>query len=186
MNQIDTIFIGDSLTYGYGVAKKSSWVYKLSERLNISYLNKGINGDTTPSMLLRYYEDVTAYNPKRVFIMGGSNDLLCMRSVESIIENISLMIKDSLNKSSIIIGIPPAIIGEMAFHLFSPSLSYKYAQESIVILRKELIKMCKNYNITYIDFYAETENRKDLYLDGIHLTRDGHDILYKKALKAFL
>ncbi|WP_244833727.1 GDSL-type esterase/lipase family protein [Clostridium sp. BJN0001] len=186
MNKINTIFIGDSLTYGYGVDKKSCWVYKLSKELNISYLNKGLNGDTTSSMLERYYEDVVIYNPKYVFIMGGSNDLLCMRSSSSIIENISLMIKDSINKSNILIGIPPCIVSEMAFNLFSPSSSYKYAEKELIVLRKKLIELCIKYKIKYIDFYEETKNKKELFLDGIHLTKEGHNILYKKALKAFL
>ena len=81
----DIIFFGDSLTYGYGVSKENSWVYRSSNELHINYLNKAQNGDTTPSMLSRYYSDVLKYKPARIFIMGGTNDLLCGRSVASII-----------------------------------------------------------------------------------------------------
>ena len=52
---IDMILIGDSLTFGYGVSKKNSWVYKLqNEYTNLKILNKGVNGDTTSLMLTRY------------------------------------------------------------------------------------------------------------------------------------
>ena len=77
----DIIFFGDSLTYGYGVQKEKSWVYLIGNILNLNYLNKGQNGDTTPSMLSRYYSSVLKYNPSKIFIMGGTNDLLCGRSI---------------------------------------------------------------------------------------------------------
>ena len=111
-NNKDIIFFGDSLTYGYGVQKEKSWVYLIGNILNLNYLNKGQNGDTTPSMLSRYYSSVLKYNPSKIFIMGGTNDLLCGRSISSIIENIEIMIKDAYAiNSHVILGIPPRIIG---------------------------------------------------------------------------
>ena len=79
---IDMILFGDSLTFGFGVPKKNSWAYKLQEQFsNITILNKGINGDTTSSMLTRFYKDVTSKKPKKVFIMAGTNDLLSGRNI---------------------------------------------------------------------------------------------------------
>ena len=66
---IDIIFLGDSLTYGYGVPKEKSWVYLTAKRLNLNYLNKSQNGDTTPSMLSRYYSNVIKYNPAPIAIV---------------------------------------------------------------------------------------------------------------------
>ena len=54
---IDFIFLGDSLTFGYGVKPKDNWVHKLSEYLKLNILNKGVNGNTTTDMLFRFYED---------------------------------------------------------------------------------------------------------------------------------
>lgn len=182
-NNLDIIYIGDSLTFGYGVAKEKSWVFKLTQSLSFLSLNKACNGETTTSMLARYYKDVLVNLPSRIFIMGGTNDLLLGRSVASIVTNIELMIKDGLNiNSEITIGIPPKIIGEMANALFSPSHLYTYAENNVLILKEELINICNNYKIPFINFYDLTIDRNDIYLDGIHLTSLGHELLYKEAL----
>ncbi|WP_315081474.1 GDSL-type esterase/lipase family protein [uncultured Clostridium sp.] len=183
---IDIIFLGDSLTFGYGVPKKDSWVYKIQENINFTSLNKGHNGDTSTSILTRYYEDVIKYTPNKIFIMCGSNDLLLGRTVDSIIENIELMIKDALEiNSNVIIGIPPSIIGDMANKLFSYSPFYKYAEENLSELKEAIINLAINYNLSYIDFYSITLNNSDIYLDGIHLNSLGNEIMYKNAVSYF-
>lgn len=182
-NNIDIIFLGDSLTYGYGVPKEKSWVYLAGSELNVNYLNKGQNGDTTPSMLSRYYSSVLKYNPSKIFIMGGTNDLLCGRNVLSITENIEIMIKDALEiNAHIILGIPPKIIGSMANKLFIPSSFYGYAEENLPKLRESLISLSKKYNTDIIDFFS-IEFNSEVYLDGLHLSSDGNFIMYKEALK---
>ena len=179
------VLLGDSLTFGYGVPIKDSWAYKLSKKLtDIKVINKGINGDITPSMLNRYYDDVISLNPSKIFIMGGTNDLLCGRSVKSIVDNIELMIKDSKD-SEIILGIPPCIKKEMAEKLFLPSEFYSYCTENLPVLREELIKLCNSYSITYADFYSLTNSNIDnnIYVDGVHLNSPGNNLLLKELLK---
>ncbi|NFG25347.1 GDSL family lipase [Clostridium botulinum] len=183
---VDIIFLGDSLTFGYGVPKKDSWVYKIQNNINVTSLNKGCNGDTSIGMLNRYYEDVIRYTPIKIFIMCGSNDLLLGRTVKSIIENIELMIKDSLEiNSNVVIGIPPSIIGAMANKLFSSSPFYTYAEENLIKLREAIINLAVNYSLSYIDFYSITLNNSDIYLDGIHLNSLGNEIMYKNAVSYF-
>ena len=180
------IFIGDSLTFGYGVKKSDCWINKISSLSNFNIINKGVNGSTTTDMLVRFDNDVIAFSPKEVFIMGGTNDLLCNRSINSIIENIKLMIIDlkAIN-STIIIGLPPDIIVEDAYNLFMESHTYDYCKNSLPLLRKELIALCKSYNCNYIDFYTLTNNNlnNNIYLDGIHLNPTGHELMLKEFLK---
>lgn len=93
------IFIGDSLTFGYGINKNKSWIGKLTytrfiKNENLKIINQGINGNTTTDMLNRFSEDVSILSPNYVFIMGGTNDLLSNREVSLIISNIELMIKE--------------------------------------------------------------------------------------------
>ncbi|AOR22562.1 GDSL-type esterase/lipase family protein [Clostridium taeniosporum] len=183
---VDIIFLGDSLTFGYGVHKKDSWVYKIQNTISLTSLNKGCNGDTSTGMLTRYYEDVIKYTPNKIFIMCGSNDLLLGRTVKSIIKNIELMIKEALEiNSKIILGIPPSIIGDMASKLFSYSPFYNYSEKNLPILREEIINLSINYNLSYIDFYSIILNNNDIYLDGIHLNSLGNDIMYKNAISYF-
>lgn len=185
-NDIDIIFFGDSLTFGYGVSKENSWVYKLTQELHCKSLNKSCNGDTTSSMLSRYYDDVLVYSPSKIFIMCGTNDLLLGRSLLSIIENIELMIKDAIKiNSKIIIGIPPSIISDMANELFSPSSLYGLAEKELIKLKYELINLCTQYKISFINFYDLTINKQNLYLDGLHLTSEGHKFMYEEALPQF-
>jgi acyl-CoA thioesterase I len=184
-NSFDIIFFGDSLTFGYGVPKQNSWVYKINQEFSFSSLNKACNGDTTTSMLSRYYNGVLIHNPSKIFIMCGTNDLLLGRSVISIIDNIELMIKDALAiNSQIIIGIPPKIIGKMANELFSPSQLYTYAENELLTLKSELIKLCNKYEVKFINFYDMILN-KDIYLDGIHLTSLGHELMFQRWLANF-
>ena len=178
------ILIGDSLTFGYGIPKNENWVYKLQQSLNCNLINKGVNGNTTIDMLIRFSEDVIANNPTLIFIMGGTNDLLSNKSLSSIIKNIELMIKESLSiNSKVILGIPPTIIGSDAYKLFSPSSTYDYCENELSKLREELIKLSKKYNLQYWDFYNLTlENMyTDIFNDGIHLNIKGQNLLFNYA-----
>ena len=182
------IFLGDSLTFGYGVPYNESWVYRLSQSCSYKIINKGINGDTTSSMMYRFYTDVTLNNPSKIFIMGGTNDLLLGHPISSIVTNMEELIKDSLKISTeVFIGIPPSIIKEMANKLFIPSPFYSYCENSLPLLRTELIKLCNTYNVNFLDFYSITKEiiDKNIYTDGIHLNFLGNTLLLNKALNTF-
>lgn len=191
MQNRNFVFIGDSLTFGYGVNKSKTWIecYKefcVEKSNDLNIINKGINGNTTTDILNRFTEDVTSLNPSTIFIMGGTNDLLSNRSINSIIDNIELMIQESLTfTDSIIIGIPPRIIKEDAYRLFMPSLTYDYCEKSLPKLRDLLIKLCNKYKLKYIDFYDLTSsiNHNEYYIDGIHFNENGHKLLFNKFIK---
>ena len=191
MNSNNFIFIGDSLTFGYGVPINKCWIelfkkYSLSSNMNFSIINKGINGNTTTDMLNRFTEDVTMLNPKSVFIMGGTNDLLSNRPLNSILDNIELMLKEALTKTNnIFIGIPPRIIKEDAYKLFMPSSTYDYCETNLPKLREGLIKLSKNYKIKYIDFYNMSLilDQKEIFLDGIHFNEKGHKLIFNEFIK---
>lgn len=67
------IFIGDSLTFGYGVSKNETWVYKLQKSLNCNLINRGINGNTTAWSVLRILD---TYNLR--FPLNFLGLLLCL------------------------------------------------------------------------------------------------------------
>lgn len=183
------VFLGDSLTYGYGVKAKDNWVTLLKNHLNLNIINKGINGNTTSDMLYRFNDDVINKNPSSLFLMGGTNDLILNRDISSIIQNIEVIIKEALSYNiEIIIGIPPDIIAEDANRLFMACDNYKYCESSLPILHKELIKLSNKYNLKYIDFYTITNKLKNssIYLDGIHLNPTGQNIIFEEAKKVFI
>lgn len=184
-----TVFIGDSLVYGYGVHKSENWVYKLNLNSNLNIINKGINGNITTDMLFRFNNDVLSYNPTTVFIMGGTNDLLSNKSISSIVDNIEIMIKDLLLLNcTIFVGIPPTIISEDAYKLFYPTDTYSYCEKALPLLREKLISLSIKYNIKYIDFYNLTLSniKNNIFIDGIHLNPFGQNLLYTEASNIIL
>ncbi len=62
------VFMGNSITIG--------WINKRPEFFDGKpYVNRGISGQTTPQMLIRFRQDVVDLNPKVVVILAGTNDI---------------------------------------------------------------------------------------------------------------
>ncbi len=181
------VFLGDSLVFGYGVSKKDNWVNLLKSSLNLDIINKGVNGNSTVDMLFRFTDDVILKNPNITFIMGGTNDLLLGHTIDTIIKNIEIMIKELLLiNSTIIIGIPPRIIVEDATKLFMSFTTYDYCNNELPKLRDKLISLCSTYNIAYIDFYNLTiNNDNNIFSDGIHLNPTGQNVMFQLAKDFF-
>jgi lysophospholipase L1-like esterase len=62
------VFLGDEITELWGRGRAKFFPGK-------PYLNRGITGQTTPQMLVRFRQDVISLKPKAVVILAGSNDL---------------------------------------------------------------------------------------------------------------
>lgn len=182
------VCIGDSLTYGYGVFRAACWVELIKDKLNVSVINKGINGDTTSGMLSRSYIDVIKKHPTHVIIMGGSNDFIANRSLKMIQENITELIKESLEHSIIpIIAVEMPIDKTLAEIKWSNAPDYDSINSSIENYRKWILKFCADTNMTCIDFHKcftenlENKSPKELYIDGLHPTVLGHKLMAECA-----
>ena len=85
----DAVFMGDSITEG--------WSFFLPEFFsNNNYINRGIGGQTTSQMLIRFRQDVINLKPKSVVILAGINDIARNNkfySLEIIAENIFSMVE---------------------------------------------------------------------------------------------
>ena len=62
------VFLGDQITEQWGQGSAKFFPGK-------PYLNRGVTGQTTPQMLVRFRQDVIALKPRAVVILGGTNDL---------------------------------------------------------------------------------------------------------------
>ncbi|MEY2950666.1 MAG: SGNH/GDSL hydrolase family protein [Saprospiraceae bacterium] len=62
------VFMGNSITEGWGYADADFFKGK-------PYVNRGISGQTTPQMLIRFRQDVVDLNPEAVVILAGTNDI---------------------------------------------------------------------------------------------------------------
>ncbi|WP_138203186.1 GDSL-type esterase/lipase family protein [Haloimpatiens lingqiaonensis] len=186
------ICIGDSLTYGFGVMKRHTWMEILKEKLKIDFVNRGINGDTTAGMLARSYEDIILNYPDKVIIMGGTNDFISGYNLKNVQENINLLAKEAKEHGiEPIIGIQIPTEPNMARAKWTKEVDYENVNSKIMNYREKIIEDCKLNGYKYIDFYKAFVEKiienKDYryYTDGIHPNYEGHKIMAVSAEKLF-
>lgn len=176
------VFMGNSITEG--------WVFMRPEFFeNRDYINRGIGGQTTPQMLLRFRPDVIDLNPKVVVILAGTNDIAGntgYTSEETIIGNIKSMaeIADANGVEVIISSILPAIE-----YLWKPGLN---PASKIISINKKLKAYAKKNNFIYLDYFsAMVDNNDGLKVpdytaadDLVHPNKAGYLVMEKLAEKA--
>ena len=92
-NKSRIVFMGDSITEEWG--RLSPDFFQPTH-----YINRGIGGQTTPQMLVRFKQDVINLNPILVFILAGTNDIAGNTgpsNIEMIINNIFSMAELSMS-----------------------------------------------------------------------------------------
>ena len=139
------VFMGNSITQGWGN-------YHASFFSDNPFVNRGIGGQTSPQMLVRFRPDVINLNPKAVVIMAGTNDIAGntgLISIENTAENIFSMAEIAMaNKIAVYIcSTLPAID-----FLWSPGLE---PASKIVKLNTILKSYCIENGLTYVDYYTE-------------------------------
>ena len=173
------VFMGNSITEG--------WVQMRSEFFNDrDYINRGIGGQTTPQMLLRFREDVINLNPSVVIILAGTNDIAGNSgyiSLESIIDNIKSMaeIANANGIKVIISSILPAID-----YPWRPGLN---PASKIIIINKALKAFSEENNFIYLDYYAAmVDDKGGLKVpeyttanDLVHPNKKGYLVMEKLA-----
>ncbi|WBW97487.1 GDSL-type esterase/lipase family protein [Oceanirhabdus sp. W0125-5] len=178
---MNILCLGDSLTAGYGVSLNENWVSIINKNLHPSFINKGINGDTSTGLLMRWEKDVMSTKPSMCFIMIGLNDLMRNTSPESIIKNINIIVKDSFSSGiiPIMLSQPPINI-HMASSLWDSYLNYSQILLKQTYLNDLFKDFCSSKNILFIDIFSyfksicDTEN---YHSDGIHLNSYGNSQL---------
>ena len=84
-DQHAVVFLGDSITHGWGDTLGGSFG-------DLKVANRGISGDTTRGMLIRLEEDVLALNPRAVVMLMGTNDLEEQATPATIAANVKLIV----------------------------------------------------------------------------------------------
>ena len=173
------VFIGNSITIG--------WLRKMPEFFEgKSYINRGISGQTTPQMLVRFRQDVVALKPKAVVILAGTNDIAGNTgpsTIEMIADNIFSMseIAVSNNIKVVISSVLPVYD-----YPWKPGLK---PAKKIVSLNKILKKYAKKNGHVYLDYFKKMADNKnglqqDLGADGVHPNKAGYAIMAPLAEKA--
>nr|UWI51608.1 SGNH/GDSL hydrolase family protein [Clostridioides difficile] len=185
------VCLGDSLTYGFGVSRSNSWTNIVSQETRLEIINKGINGDTTSGMLVRFNEDVLQNSPDIVFIMGGTNDFIAGAGNEVINSNIMAMVHQAYAKNIIpIIGIPLKPDTQNVREDWSSFTDFNIVSKKLELYNYWIRKFSMTFNTDFVDFYSEynksmeKEGYKNLYFDGVHPTKEGHRIIANIFIKS--
>lgn len=171
-NEDRVVFMGNSITIG--------WLNKRPEFFEgKSYVNRGISGQTTPQMLVRFRQDVVDLNPKVVVILAGTNDI-AGNTGPSTLE----MIADNLESMAEI-----AEANGIMVILSSTLPAYEYGwkpevepADKIVELNKMIKAYAEENGHIYLDYFsAMADNRNGLPInyaeDGVHPTIAGYKVM---------
>jgi lysophospholipase L1-like esterase len=175
------VFMGNSITIGWGNYNPGFFTEN-------PYINRGISGQTTPQMLLRFRADVIDLDPEIVVILAGTNDIAENTgpiTPEEIVGNIASM--SELARANDIKVILCSVL---------PAFDYRWKPGmepagKIVSLNAMIKHYAKENNIRYLDYFsAMVDDRNGLpekYSgDGVHPNKEGYNVmepLVQKAIK---
>ena len=175
------VFMGDSITDGWG--KKYGGQFFPGQ----PYLNRGIGGQTTPQMLIRFRPDVIAHHPKVVVILSGTNDIAGNTgpsSLEAIEDNLMSMV-DLAHAN----GINVVFSSVMPVCDYIKPQTVRRPPEQIIALNAWMKEYASTKGVVYLDYYTPMLDDKqmlkqDLTYDGLHPNEAGYEAMGPLAEKA--
>ena len=177
--------LGDSITYGYGLARlHDRWTDLAAAQSGHEFLNFGISGDMTGGMLVRLHFDVFPAEPDAVILLGGVNDINTMGEYRTALGNMVSMIKHSSGRGiRIIMGLPlPTVPDVIDFRMWDWDRDNYRNEDLCRDYSRWLRCYCEEKNIPIADFHsafldASGNVRRELFIDGLHPTEEGHRIM---------
>ena len=176
------VFMGNSITEGWSNFDKDFFI-------NNPFVNRGIGGQTTPQMLIRFKPDVVNLNPKAVVILAGINDIAENTgpvTIENIAENIISMAE--IAKANEIKVFICSTLPAIDFP-WSPGMDPGH---KVVKLNSILKNYCDSNNIPYVDYFSAMSDEKGGLKvpeyttadDLVHPNLAGYKVMEKIILKA--
>ena len=168
------LFLGDSITDFYDLDK----YYK-----DLPVVNSGISGNTTDDILKDMKKRVYQYNPSKVFLLIGTNDLDLKHSKEDVIGNIEKILEEIKSNR------PKAELYLESIYPVNHDIRRNNAgnrkNSDIKEINEKLEDYCEDNDITYIDMYDllkdDDDNLKEEYTkDGLHLSDKGYEVVTKE------
>jgi len=171
------LFLGDSLTEGYGLQKQQAFP-KIVENLiqtklskDIKVINGGVSGSTTTDALARL-QWYLRKKPSLIFIAIGANDGLRGLNLTQSKKNLQKIIENALASNA------KVIISGM---LIPPNYGAKYTQE----FKNMYEDLAKKYSLKMMPFLLDgVAGEKAMnQTDGIHPNEKGHIIIAKNVVE---
>ena len=183
-NENRVVFMGNSITEGWLSIRPEFFKNK-------PYVNRGISGQTTPQMLVRFRQDVIHLKPSTVVLLAGINDIAentGPSTIEMIANNIVSMAE--LAKANHINVIICSVLPANKF----PWREGLKPAEKVIKLNVLLQSYSKKHKLAYVDYYSAMVNdshglKKELGEDGIHPNKNGYLIMepiLEKAIKKYM
>ncbi len=179
------VFMGNSITIGWIKTRPDFFKGK-------PYINRGISGQTTPQMLLRFRQDVIDLKPEVVVILAGTNDIAGNTgpsSLKMIVDNIKSMAE--LARSNGIKVIVSSVLPAFDYP-WRPGLKPNEKIPALNSLLKEYTEANGHIYLDYFTAMADSRNGlpKKYAEDGVHPTAAGYAVMesmveaaIKKALQ---
>jgi lysophospholipase L1-like esterase len=173
------VFMGDSITEGWGQKATSTTPDRSEFFPGKPYVNRGISGQTTPQMLVRFRQDVVLLKPKVVVLLAGTNDIAentGKETLEEIGNNIASM--SELARANGIRVVLCSVLPASDFH-------WHRGLEPAPKIR-ELNAWIKEYaaknGFIFVDYYSSMANNEgglkaELSPDGVHPNKAGYDLM---------
>jgi lysophospholipase L1-like esterase len=178
-NENRVVFMGNSITEGWSNKNPEFFEGK-------PYVNRGISGQTTPQMLVRFRADVINLKPKVVVILAGTNDIAGNTgpsTLEMIEDNIASMAELAwANKIKVVLcSILPAYD-----YPWKPGLK---PYEKILVVNEWIKNYAEKKGFVYLDYYsAMVDARPGLKAeygsDGVHPNKLGYEVMDPMVEKA--
>lgn len=176
------LFLGDSITEQYDLKE----YYE-----GYPVVNSGVSGDFTSSIVENMKKRVYDYNPSKVFLLIGINDLRNGKDVSEIVSNIKeiiKLIKENRPYSEIYLeSIYP--INKTDDDKISDSVKdIEFDNEKIIEVNNLLKDLVKDEKITYVDLYNKlVDDDGNLNIsytkDGLHISSEGYKFITKELMK---
>jgi lysophospholipase L1-like esterase len=167
------VFIGDSITEGWIPAMPSFFTKE-------DYINRGIGGQTTGQVLVRFRPDVINLTPNVVVLMIGINDIAenngTYNEEESFGNIVSMLQLAQANQiKAILCSITPA-------DKFIWRTNILAVSDKIISLNKRLKNYALQNGITYCDYHSAMVDSKNAMqsnytTDGVHVTTVGYQLM---------
>jgi len=187
-NEDRVVFMGDSITDAWDDPKYGGFFP------GKPYIDRGISGQTTPQMLIRFRPDVIALQPKIVVILAGTNDIAGNTgpmTLQAIEDNLTSMF-DLAHANGI----------RVVFASVLPISDYEKNQDGQPIIRSKqrppeqitslndwMKKYAAAHGGIYLDYFSAMADDKgflkeELSEDGLHPNQKGYDVMAPLAEKA--
>ena len=159
---------------------------------NNPYIGRGISGQTSPQMLVRFRQDVIALQPKVVVILAGTNDIAGNTgpsTLEMIMDNLSSMAEIAASNKIKVVLCSVLPVSDY------PWRKGKEPNIKIPQLNEMIKSYCIKKGFIYLDYFSAMNDGKNGMIaeyttDGVHCTAKGYELMeslvqpaIQKALK---